>query len=190
VLVAFNGTDVVGHEFNMSRLFVPKERVDVTIRRDGEKRDYALEVVQAPEGVFNRRVDFSRMPSPPAPVEGRGGGMRIEPRRVTTSVGPVMAGRFMMITPHGVFGASLSPVGVDLAKALRLEKGVLVNEAPTESQAYKSGLRVGDVIVTVAGQSVVTPNDVQDQVMTHFGDRSVAVQVVREKKPVKLTLTW
>ncbi len=215
LLVAFNGTDVVGHEFNLSRLFIPERRVGVTIRRDGENKDYSLDVVKTPEGVFNRRMEFSRVPGAPLPpgepdvvrieiakdgehVEaarlrsgegGRSRGGMISPRSPVFA-GPLMAGRFMVVSSHGVFGADVSPVGADLAKALRLEKGMLVNDAPEESPAHKAGLRAGDVIVSVSGQSVVTLGELQDQVMSHFGDRSVAMQIIRDKKPVKITVTW
>jgi serine protease Do len=121
---------------------------------------------------------------------GRGGARGAVYPRGVVAAGPLMSGRFAVITPHGVFGANVSPVGADLAKVLKLEKGVLVNDAPEDSPAYKSGLRAGDVIVSVSGQPVVTLGELQDQIMTHFGDRAVVMQVVRGKKPVKINVTW
>lgn len=205
VLIAFNGTDVVGHEFNMTRMFVPEKKVGVTVRRDGENKDYSLEVMRAPEGVFNRRIELSRVPPPPYPEVT--GGMRIEPDRpdgprhpVVMAVpragrggamaGPLVAGGFMLMSSHGILGATMSAVGPDLAKALKLEKGMLVNEVPEQSPAYKSGLRAGDVIVSVSGQPVVTMSDLQDQLVARIGEHSLGMQVVRDKKPLKLTVTW
>lgn len=201
VLIAFNGTDVIGHEFNLTRLFVPEKRLAVTVRRDGENKDYSLDVVRAPEGVFNRRMEFTRIPGIPMSPDVRVGTMQIEiPReggerverlpRIRMGGGPLMVGRFAVIGPHGVLGANVSPVNEDLAKALRLPKGMLVNDAPEQSPAYKSGLRAGDVIVSVSGQPVSTLGELQDQVMANFGDRSFIMQVMRNKKPVKLTVSW
>lgn len=198
VLIAFNGTDVVGHEFNLTRLFVPEKKVGVTVRRDGETKDYSLEVVRPPQPVESRRLEFSKIPMPPmAPAPP--GAVRVEipeaeARRMSASVrvrGVMSPTRVsLLITPHGVLGANVSPVGADLAKVLKLEKGVLVNEVPETSPAYKSGVRVGDVIVSASGQAVTTLSELQDQVLSRFGDRSIVLQVVRNHKPTKLTVTW
>jgi serine protease Do len=209
VLVALNGTDVMGHEFNLTRLFVPERKVALTIRHEGENKDLALDVVKAPEGVFNRRIEFNRMPRPSAPglptavmrIEVDKSDRPGEPRHLlpSTVIGvprggaptsPLMAGGFMLITPHGVLGANVSPVGADLARVLKLEKGMLLNEVPERSPAFKAGLRAGDVIVAALGQPVVTLNELQDAIVSRLGDRTIALQIVRDKKPVKLTVTW
>jgi serine protease Do len=206
VLIAFNGTDVVGHEFNLTRMFEPEKKVGVTVRRDGESKEYTLDIVKTPDAIANRRLELSRVPMPPLPpgVEGQ---MRIDVRpsgergegsmrRSTvfvpkaTMAGPFMSNGFPIIGPHGVFGADVSPVSAELAKVLKLEKGVLVNGVPEKSPAYKGGLRVGDVIVNALGQPVSTLNELQDLIMSRFGERSISLQIVRDKKPNKLTITW
>ena len=48
VLVAYNGTDLIGHEFNLSDLFAPKKHVDLSVRRAGEVKEYSLIVAAAP----------------------------------------------------------------------------------------------------------------------------------------------
>jgi membrane-associated protease RseP (regulator of RpoE activity) len=219
VLVAFNGTDVIGHEFNLSRLIVPDKKVSVTVRRDGEMKDFALEIGKVPRGVLDRRVAFSGpvMPLPPG-VEGTtiirigpdddggrgpggGGGARIVGGQARgVGAGRVVIGRggngpmggvgFVIIAPHAVFGADVSTVGADLARALKIEKGVLVNDVPEASVAYKSGLRVGDVITNVSGQSVAALGQLQDIIVSHFADRSVILQVMRDRKLNKITVTW
>ena len=212
VLVAFNGTDVFGHEFDLSRLIVPDKKVSVTIRRDGENKEFPLDIVRVPQGVFNRRMAF-RLPMPPDGPEGmafihvepdgeggnrvaRGGGSgrgEGSTQRVIVArggLGPMVAGSYTIIAQHSVFGADVSTVGPELARALKIEKGVLVNDVPEASPAFKSGLRVGDVIVSASGQSVATLVQLQDLVVSHFGDRSVLLQVMRDRKPTKLTVTW
>lgn len=229
VLVAFNGTDVVGHEFNLTRLMEPETKVAVTIRRDGEMKDFSLSIAKAPQDVAERRFDFIRVPGmlpgmpalPSGPIgtaiiridtvggeanvmvrrgggvaTGRAGGTSTRSRdnRIAAmpraESGPMSSGRYLVIAPHSVFGADVSPVGADLARVLKLDKGVLVNDAPETSPAYKSGLRVGDVIVTASGQPVATIGQLQDIVVSHFGERSVVFQVMRERKPLKVTVSW
>jgi serine protease Do len=211
VLIAFNGTDVVGHEFNLTRIFEPEKKVAVTIRRDGENKDYALDIVKTPETIFNRRVEMNRVSAGPMPpmVDGQ---IRVEVERgekVATGTmrrmptggaviavpkaaigGPFMSGGYTIISQHGVLGANVSPVGAELAKALRLEKGILVNEVPEKSPAFKGGLRAGDVIVSALGQPVSELNDLQDLILSRFGERSISLQIVRDRKPNKITITW
>jgi serine protease Do len=216
LLVAFNGTDVVGHEFNITRLVVPDTKVGVTIRRDGQTKDYSLDIVKAPDGVYSRRLEFTRVPGMPlseipgtmimrlsdergdgamrgagggaAAGSGTSGGRAITLQRAASGV--MRAGRFTVIGPHSVFGADVSPVNADLARVLKLEKGILVNEVPDASPAFKAGLRIGDVIVAVAGQSVATVGQLQDVIVSRIGDRTVPLQVMRDRKPVKITVTW
>jgi membrane-associated protease RseP (regulator of RpoE activity) len=93
VLVAYNGVDVVEHEVNRTLMFVPDKRMLVTVRRDGENRDFTMPVAKVPEHVFLRRMDVDGvMPAPGA----RGGQIRIE----GTQDGPNM-----MILPGHVNGA-------------------------------------------------------------------------------------
>jgi hypothetical protein len=221
VLVAFNGTDVVRHEVDRRRLIVPDTKVSVTIRRDGEMKDFALDIRDVPQGVFDRRIAFNvpGMPLPPPGAEGttiiriesseegaaraaaatalrssagqargNGGGGRIV--AFGRGAGPMSAGGYMVIAPHAVFGADVSTVGSDLARALKIEKGVLVNDVPEVSPAFKSGLRVGDVITSASGQSVASMVQLQDIIVSHFGERSVVLQVMRDRKPAKITVVW
>lgn len=227
VLVAFNGTDVVRHEFDLARMIVPDTKMQVTIRRDGEMKDFTLDIGRVPQGVLERRVAFSiaGMPIPVPPgadgpaiirIEqtddgngGRaatvgayriggggagagaargGGGGRIMMSR--GGAGPMSAGSYMVIAPHAVFGADVSTVGADLARALKIEKGVLVSDVPEASPAFKSGLRSGDVIISASGQAVATLGQLQDIIVSHFGERSVQLAVVRDRRPMKVTVSW
>lgn len=212
VLMAFNGTDVVGHRFNLRRLVVPDTKVAVTIRRDGETKDYSLDIVKAPQGVFDRRLELLRAPAlaraeagvirvdpdrddgdarartlRPSTV-GRGGVER--PVRSRVVVGSMAAGGYMVIAPHAVFGADVSTVSADLARVLKLDKGVLVNDVPATSPAHRAGLRAGDVIIAAAGQAIAGLGQLQDLVVSQLGERSVALQVMRNHKPVKIIVTW
>jgi hypothetical protein len=184
-LVAYNGIDVVGREFNLTKLLVPDSRIELTVRRDGVKKDYAIEVAKAPEGVFKRRVAFDHVPEPQV--------MIALPRHPAETVGATpspMVASGVLISARGAFGASLSPVGPGLAKALKLEQGLLVNEVPREAPAYASGLRAGDVIVSAAGRPVSTLDELQNLVVAHLGDRALALQIVRDHGARRVTVRW
>lgn len=185
MLVAYNGIDVVGREFNLTKLLVPDTRIELTVRRDGEKKDYAIDVAKAPEGVFKRRVAFDRVPVPQVRIELPD--KPVAPRTAAPAT-PVASG--FVISARGAFGASLSAVGPGLARALKLEQGLLVNDVPRQAPAYASGLRAGDVIVSAAGQPVSTLDELQNLVVAHLGDRALALQIVRDHKARRIRVTW
>jgi hypothetical protein len=224
VLVGYNGVDLINHEFNLGDIIVPKKRVDVTIRRGGEVKEYPLTVASTPDEVSRRRNDFNKVvqfqiPSPGTIVIGddgeprfaargqgaAGGAGRANVGRGVSGADPVVTvgggfgarGMFpvkLFSLPNGLFGASLSNVSDDLAKALQLpkglRKGVLVNEVPEDSPAYRGGLRSADVIITADGDTVSTVGQLRDLLITRFGDHSAELQIVRQQKVKKLTLSW
>lgn len=200
-LVAYNGVDVVGRALNLTQLLVPEKKLSITIRRDGETKDYPVIVAKAPERISIRRRDFDGMPAEleraqieRARVAGRAeaaGSPIFTFPRMGASVGSFpMGGRFLVIAPYGIFGASASSIGPELAKALKLETGVLVNDVPEETPASKAGLRPGDVIVSAADKQVASLHELQRLVEMRAADHSVALRVVRDKKPRNITVRW
>jgi serine protease DegQ len=115
--------------------------------------------------------------------------VRVPGRAVIVS-GDANPGERTFVLSNGMFGASMSTVSADLAKALRLKTGVLVNEVPEQTPAWRAGLRTGDVIVSVDEQPVLSLNEFRDRVLTRLRQRAVALQVVRNQKPRTVTLTW
>jgi len=212
ILVAYNGVDLINHEFNLFDMLLPKKRVDLSVRRDGEVKDYALTVANVPEEVARRRVELDKqarieLSGPGAILIGAGGdaprgpvrAKRLEgegePLRAVGGFGPMrpaLTGQkpFFFISPNGLFGASLSNATQDLAKILKSPKGVLVNEVPEDTPAFRAGLRVGDVIVTADDDSVRTVGELRDVVVRRIGEHSIVLQVVRQQKPRKITVSW
>ena len=98
--------------------------------------------------------------------------------------------KLFFLTPNGLFGANLSNMSDELARILKLKKGVLVNEVPEDTPAFRSGLRTGDVIITANDDSVTTVAELRDAVMRHFTGHAAELQVVRQQKVKKLTVSW
>jgi len=212
VLVAYNGIDLMNHEFNFSEMLVPKKRVDITVRRDGEIKNYSLTVASAPQEVSRRRIEMERMPSaaivagadgerlagggdrPPGPVRpagAGGGGARMGgPGGFAGTLRSLQVQKLFFFSSNGLFGANLSNMSDELARVLKLKKGVLVNEVPEDTPAFRSGLRTGDVIITANDDSVTTVSELRDAVLRHFADHAAELQVVRRQKVNKLTVSW
>ena len=92
----------------------------------------------------------------------------------------------------GVAGAQLSTISEGLGKALGVSSGVLVTSAPVGSPANESGLQDGDVIAKVGRQPVRRVYEVIDLVglAAENGDHSVELEIVRQRKPLKVMLKW
>jgi hypothetical protein len=194
-LTGYEGVDLRGRRFDLTQMLVPDKKLSVSVKHDGETKDYVLTVAPAPRPVFERRMDVSQTEAHAVRAAQAGadapriGGMA----RAGGSGGSALAGvfsRMYFITPNGAFGAVLSTVGPELAKTLKLEPGVLVNDVTDETPASRGGLRTGDVITSVAGQSVASLKALQQAVAMRGGERSVVLEVVRDKRPQKVTVSW
>ncbi len=187
VLVAYNGVDVVNHEFSMNALQKPDTKVTVTVRRDGEPKEYQLIVARAPQRVSDQRWALERPVTAAAagmdaPESMRRGRIIALPRDGEPLVGAIVTGSpLVYFTGSGVLGASVSTVNVELAKTLNLRAGVLVNDVPQDSPAYRAGLRTGDVITAVGDQPVVSIPELRAMLM-RTGSRAVALQVAHNQK--------
>jgi membrane-associated protease RseP (regulator of RpoE activity) len=207
VLIAYNGVDVRGREFNLSQLLEPDRKLSVTIRREGETKDYSMTVARAPQRISQRRLEFDAMPDGEVTTierlmkgDGGAGGMPGMGRVVMPGTGasPVWAsklgmylpGNSFMMSPNGAFGAILSDVNPALAKTLKLETGVLVNDVTDATPASNAGLHVGDVIVNAAGQPVVSLRILHELIARHLADQSIALQVMRDRKLRTITVNW
>jgi len=203
-LIAYNGLDVVGRPLNLGQLLVPDKKLGVTVRRDGEVKEFAMTVAKAPDRIYVRRKAFDdEMPMFPLDPERErletevrhafpAGGGRLGPGRlvVTPGIPAEFGNQMFVISPNGVLGASVLTVGPELARALKLEMGVLVTGVPEETPASRSGLRTGDVIVNVGGQPVASLRQLRELILMRAADRMVPLRIVRDKKAQDVSVTW
>ncbi len=86
-------------------------------------------------------------------------------------------------------GAQFISVSPELAEALGVERGLLVVGMGPGSPAEQSGLRTGDVLVSVDGRALVSPL-VLMQAVEQSTSRALKLQLVRKRKGVTTTLRW
>ncbi len=85
------------------------------------------------------------------------------------------------------FGVEVMPLSDQLASYFGVKDGVLVASVLEDSPASRSGVRAGDVVVTVNGRAVMNVGDFRDQIAR--SEAEVTLTVVRDKKEVTLKAT-
>jgi len=208
-LIAYNGRDVRDNDISITRLLRPEAPISVRLQRDGKVRELHMTVAAAPTRIVQRRFSeapaapeqwevppvgpFPRMPAPPAPGGSavRVGGMAPTPSAsLPIAVAPMRQGVFTFT--NAVLGAQMATITEGLGAAIGVSSGVIVTSAPVGSLANESGLRDGDVIVKVEGRPVASFAQVRSllQSVSNNGERSLDVEILRNRKSQKLTLRW
>jgi serine protease DegQ len=89
---------------------------------------------------------------------------------------------------RGWFGVEVADISAELAESLGLKgiRGAIVGEIERGSPAEKSGMKLGDVIVAVAGQPVVDVSTTLHAIAGVPPGKSVPVKVVRRNRELTL----
>ena len=217
-LVAYDGRDVSDRDISLTRLLRPNSRVLVRIRRDGRTKDVPVTIADVPSH-FRLRSEANfeltapraiarlreSMVFPQGPVPAAAMAPHVAPTPPMGAMAPMPAMPAMPLFPpqapmpamigygfNSVAGAQLAALTGGLARTVGVGRGVLVVNAAVGSPAYDSGLRDGDVIVSVAGVAVRTVAEVRERVQqaAEKGEGSVALDCVRDRKPRKVVLRW
>jgi serine protease Do len=204
VLIAYDRADVRNRDINLSRLLIPDRRLAVTVRRDGEMKDYEMTVARASDSYIRDRfvmnaaaIDTVRMGPGQvgkvvAPAGGRVFTQRLPDGRALLDVG---AGPARILVGPGtssgtLWGAQLASVGAGLARTLGVTSGVLVLSVVPATPADRSGLDDGDIIVKADGQPISSVAVLWRMTAERDAEHMLELEVLRAKKPVKVTLRW
>jgi serine protease Do len=92
---------------------------------------------------------------------------------------------------RGMLGVTIQPVTADIAQSLGLQhvRGALVNAVQSGSPAEKAGVRQGDVITAVNGETVKGYNDLRNEVSQLLPGSNVKLTIVRDGKEQTVTAT-
>ena len=89
---------------------------------------------------------------------------------------------------RGVLGITTQEMTPELASYFGAKDGVLVTSVVKDSPAEKAGMKVGDVIVEVAGKAIGDSRDLVREVQA-AQQGAIALMVVRDKKELTLKVT-
>jgi membrane-associated protease RseP (regulator of RpoE activity) len=213
-LLAMAGQDLQDAEIDFTPLLKPGTRIPIKVRRGVETKvltvtveprpndfstpcpwvDERIAAAFAPNGM-TVTVTTEEAAAPAAPgarvvIQRRG--VPVPPVAATPPTPPVpplppVGGRGASSVVFG--GAQFIPVSPELAEALGVERGLLVVATGRGSPAEQSGLRTGDVLVSVDGRALASPL-VFLQAVEQSSRRELRLQVLRRNKPQVVTLRW
>lgn len=88
----------------------------------------------------------------------------------------------------GIKGTELNP---ELAKAMKIDaqRGAFVNEVVPKSSAAKSGIKAGDVIVTINGKTISSFASFRAEIGTLPIGSKMALGIIRDGKPMTIEAT-
>lgn len=207
-LVSIVGRDLRETGVDMRQLLRPGAQVPVRLLRDGELRDVLVAVTARPTSFGPGEIRVSVVESPTARTLVRGAASAPRapaappdvPTRVFVRPTP-SAGAVPAVAPSpttwlftsddaAVAGAQLLRLSDGLRAALGVERGVFVSEV-RPGLAARAGIRPGDVLVRADTVLLASPADFVRVVQrAGVGDRTVRIELVRERKARVVEMKW
>ena len=77
-------------------------------------------------------------------------------------------------------GIGMEPMSPEMKKQSKCENGVIVREVHVGNPADKAGIEPGDIIISIEGQPVNQPRDVQFAVLKHNPGDKIIFTVMRD----------
>jgi len=151
----------------------PGRTVKMSVVRDGKSQTLDI----APE---TRNPDDIRFPN----LAREFGRLQIWPRDFDFDFD--FSGEFTPFSQRRL-GVTVTPLTEQLASFFGVTRGVLVSEVTPGSAGEMAGLKAGDVIISVAGQSVSEPRDVVRGLRQAEAGTNVDIRVMRDRKELTLT---
>ena len=179
IVIDFDGERVrsASHFTRLVQESVPNRELTAVIVRGTSKQ--TLKVVPEASGAFNLLSGNARerlqRQLPNLNLNPRGNVDNDALRRVLPANG-------------GTLGVTVSPLSDQLATYFGVKEGVLVSAVTSNSPAANAGVRAGDVITAINGQSVSSSADIS-RALRDTRAESVEISVTREKKSLSLKAT-
>jgi predicted metalloprotease with PDZ domain len=209
-IIAYNGEDLDGRVFSLTKLLKPGSKLSVRIHRSKGSYDIPVVVARrtryAPDiGAIAPRVRVeidsvtglaqrmvirrNETPRSMTIVSDAGTPMPAMPAMPALPPAATAAPVVVWSTTTALAGAELARVTPDLGESFGVKNGVLVLSVGANTPASRAGLRGGDVITRVDGRDVQTPLQFQRALQQAEND-GVKLTIVRKRKTVEVKMGW
>ncbi|MFK7778609.1 MAG: Do family serine endopeptidase [Gimesia sp.] len=88
-------------------------------------------------------------------------------------------------------GVGIQPISNDLSKSfdIKVRQGVIITQVMDDSPADAAGLKTGDIILTLSGDDVTGPRNLQGIVEQLIVDKSYVMELLRDGKRINKNIT-
>ena len=189
VVVSWNGTRIesAAQLRRMVRETPAGRSVDIGYIRDGRDRTASVELAV-------RSPDFTRLMPQMGNLRQRLEGLRdldgLNERLQELHVAPRLgSGNFQFFMRGGRLGIGIQNLGDQLAEYFGADDGgVLVTSVSEDSPAEAAGLRAGDVIIGINGDSVEDPGDLMEGI-AEADEGEIEIRILRDRREQTLRAT-
>ncbi len=178
-IISYNSVDANTDPAAVERFLKPGKELVVKIRRNGVRNLRLTVARRSSQNAFRSGVTVSSDESVALPL--------VTP----VSGGPVAYAAAVAPGREAPFaGAYFAQINAGLARALSVkDAGVLVVDVGPGSAAMRAGLQAGDVITRADSLAVVSPLEIATAMRFATG-RSVTLEVLRQGKPHRMSVSW
>jgi C-terminal processing protease CtpA/Prc len=194
-VLSYNKIDARAEPTALMKFLTPNRKINFRYRRNG-LRSVDVVVARRRDAVIAEARMFSVQVNPRGGARVRMAERENEGVRVGLHMMPGPAAIVAPLTVRmdvPVMGATITRMNAGLANAMRVENaGMLVIDVVPETPAAAAGMREGDVVLSVDGTAVDAAPVLLQAIQTKNarGERSVVLEIVRNKKKEKVFLKW
>jgi serine protease Do len=176
VVIEYNGHRVEGTAqfIRLVKETPVGRKVEIVVNRDGNIQTLTATIGSRKGAVFGPEFNLDRFRR--EMEELREFKMPDIPR-------PYMSWRSSML------GVEAESIEGQLAEYFGVKEGVLVRSVMKDSPAEKAGLKAGDVILKVDGETIATPRELSSAIRQARSKKTFPVVVMRDHKEMTLTVT-
>jgi regulator of sigma E protease len=164
-------TNVVRGEIDAIDL---ERELKIVLNVDGVRESYAVH----PQALVIARGQETQI----APIDRQFGGKTVGQRAMAIFAGPMMN----MILAFVLFMAYVQMVGVPQENPDRLIVGEVISD---DAPAAKAGLKAGDEIIKINGETIGTDSEKMLQLIGSSVDKPMTWEIVRDGQPMTITVT-
>jgi regulator of sigma E protease len=164
-------TNVVRGEIDAIDL---ERELKIVLNADGVRESYAVH----PQALVIARGQETQI----APIDRQFGGKTVGQRAMAIFAGPMMN----MILAFVLFMAYVQMVGVPQENPDRLIVGEVISD---DAPAAKAGLKAGDEIIKINGETIGTDSEKMLQLIGSSVDKPMTWEIVRDGQPMTITVT-
>ena len=186
-VVAYNGRYLTSGPVQLDKLLVPGSKLSVRVRQHGKSHERRVTIGERPVSValapnVSGRVFINVAPTPPNSPQPAARPLRL-PSAIVYSPG-------VGIGQAAMAGAQLIAMDEELSESLGRDRGLLVVKVAPGSPAAEAGLRAGDVIRSANKENLVSTATLYRIIQAAAAERSVQLELQRDRKKKELLLRW